>query len=468
MVFRSITFRLTLYFAVASTIVLMAIAYLVGCSVDMHFVELDRAELHGKLELVRHALAKVRAPGDVDALPDRMGDALAGHDALAVALFAPGGTRLFSTQGSDFPPSFLQSALQAGKEPELQSWRAGSHNYRGFTARVPVESPELPFVTVALSLNTDEHHRFTLVLYRSLWLAVAAGILVISMLGWIAVRRGLAPVRELADVVHRVSARRLGDRLPLDTQPVELFELATAFNEMLSRLEGAFQRLTEFSSDLAHELRTPVANMMTQTQVALSRARTADEYREVLYSNAEEFDRMARMISDMLYLAQSDNGFAVPRGELVDLDKEVRDLFEFYDALAEDRGVRLTTSGEASVYGNRLMLRRALSNLLSNAMNHSSRGGTVDVRVESIGGTGARLTVENQGETIPAEHLGRLFDRFYRIDPSRQRVTDGAGLGLAITKAIVTAHHGTIAATSTAGRTTFEILLAPNDSGGPP
>jgi two-component system heavy metal sensor histidine kinase CusS len=114
------------------------------------------------------------------------------------------------------------------------------------------------------------------------------------------------------------------------------------------------------------------------------------------------------------------------------------------------------------------MLRRALSNLLSNAMNHTSRGGTVDVRVESIGGTGARLTVENQGETIPAEHLGRLFDRFYRIDPSRQRVTDGAGLGLAITKAIVTAHHGTIAATSTAGRTTFEILLAPNDSGGAP
>lgn len=468
MVFRSITVRLTLYFAVASTIVLMAIAYLVGRSVDMHFVELDRAELQGKLELIRHALSKVRVQSDVDALPDRMVDALAGHDALAVVLFAPGGTQLFSTKEAQFPQSFLESALPGERGPELQSWRAGSHSYRGFAARVPVDSPNLPFVTVALSLNTDEHHKFTLVLYRSLWLAVVAGILGISVLGWLAVRRGLAPVRELADVVHRVSARRLGDRLPLATQPVELLELATAFNDMLSRLEGAFRRLTEFSSDLAHELRTPVANMMTQTQVALSRARTADEYREVLYSNAEEFDRMARMISDMLYLAQSDNGFAVPRGELVDLDKEVRDLFEFYDALAEDRGVRMTTSGKASVYGNHLMLRRALSNLLSNALNHSSHGGTVDVRVESIGGTGARLTVENQGETIPAEHLGRLFDRFYRIDPSRQRVTDGAGLGLAITKAIVTAHHGTIAATSSGGRTTFEILLAPNDSGGPP
>lgn len=468
MVFRSITFRLTLYFAVASTIVLMAVAYLVGRSVDMHFVELDRAELQGKLELIRHALSKVHTQGDIDALPDRMGDALAGHDALAVVLFAPGGTQLFSTKEAQFPQSFSQSAVSGERGPELRSWRAGSHSYRGFAARVPVDSPSLPFVTVALSLNTDEHHKFTLVLYRSLWLAVVAGTLVISMLGWLAVRRGLSPVRELADVVHRVSARRLGDRLPLATQPVELLELATAFNEMLSRLEDAFQRLTEFSSDLAHELRTPVANLMTQTQVALSRVRTADEYREVLYSNAEEFDRMARMISDMLYLAQSDNGFAVPRGELVDLDKEVRDLFDFYDALAEDRGVRMTTSGKASVYGDHLMLRRALSNLLSNALNHSSRGGTVDVRVESVGGTGARLTVENQGETIPAEHLRRIFDRFYRIDPSRQRATEGAGLGLAITKAIVTAHHGTISATSAGGRTTFEILIAPNESASQP
>lgn len=468
MLFRSITFRLTLYFAVASTIVLVAIAFLVGRSVDTHFVELDRAELQGKLELIRHALSKVRVPGDVDALPDRMVDALAGHEALAVVLFAPGGTQLFSTKGAQFPQSFLQSALLGKQGPELQSWRTGSHSYRGFASRVPVDSPNLPFVTVALSLNTDEHHKFTLVLYRSLWLAVVAGTLVISVLGWLAVRRGLSPVRELADVVHRVNAPRLGDRLPLATQPVELLELATAFNDMLSRLEGAFRRLTDFSSDLAHELRTPVANLMTQTQVALSRVRTADEYREVLYSNAEEFDRMARMISDMLYLAQSDNGFAVLRGELVDLDKEVRDLFDFYDALAEDRGVRMTTSGKASVYGDHLMLRRALSNLLSNALNHSSRGGTVDVRVESVGGTGARLTVENQGETIPTEHLRRLFDRFYRIDPSRQRATEGAGLGLAITKAIVTAHHGTISATSAGGRTTFEILLASNDPASSP
>ncbi len=103
MVFRSITFRLTLYFAVASTIVLMAVAYLVGRSVDMHFVELDRAELQGKLELIRHALSKVHTQGDIDALPDRMGDALAGHDALAVVLFAPGGTQLFSTKEAKVP-----------------------------------------------------------------------------------------------------------------------------------------------------------------------------------------------------------------------------------------------------------------------------------------------------------------------------------------------------------------------------
>jgi two-component system heavy metal sensor histidine kinase CusS len=169
---------------------------------------------------------------------------------------------------------------------------------------------------------------------------------------------------------------------------------------------------------------------------------------------------MARMIGDMLFLAKADNGLIVPRTEAVDLASEVRDLFDFYDALADERGVRLEVSGEGKVSGERLMIRRAISNLLSNAMNHTAEGGSVSVRIDRDDGGATRLSVENHGDTIPSEHLPRLFDRFYRVDPARQRSTEGAGLGLAITKSIVAAHRGIVRAFSADGVTRIEIVFA--------
>lgn len=458
---KSITLRLALYFGVASTAVLLAIGYVVATEVERHFVDLDRIELRGKMELVRHVLAKVRSAADIEALPERMGDALIGHESLSVRIATPDGKPLFVTEGAIFPDQLLNSRLN-GKSPamqELVSWEHDGHVLRGFASDAPTAAAELPLAMVAVAVTTEEHHRFMTVFYRSLWLAIAAGILSTLALGWVAARRGLAPVREMTGVARNITASRLDDRLPMASVPTELRDLATAFNDMLSRLEDSFRRLSEFSSDLAHELRTPIGNMMTQTQVALSRARSADEYREVLYSNSEEFDRLARMISDMLFLAKADNGLIVPRSETVDLAREVRELFEFYDALAEDRGVGLALDGEGIVRGERLMIRRAISNLLSNAINHTPRGSGISVRIERAAAGETRLAVENPGEGIAAEHLPHLFDRFYRVDRSRQRSTEGAGLGLAITRSIVAAHNGSVRAVSADGLTRFEVLF---------
>jgi two-component system heavy metal sensor histidine kinase CusS len=204
---------------------------------------------------------------------------------------------------------------------------------------------------------------------------------------------------------------------------------------------------------------------MTQTQVALSRSRTADEYREVLYSNLEEFDRLARTITDMLFLAKADNGLLVPHREPVDLAAEVRELFDFYEALVEERGIRLELTGGGRVNGDRLMIRRAISNLLSNAIRHTARGEAVRVRIDGAGAEGVRLAVENPGIGIDPEHLPRIFERFYRVDPARQRSTEGAGLGLAITNSIVAAHQGTLRASSANGITRFEMSL-PAGAGG--
>lgn len=264
----------------------------------------------------------------------------------------------------------------------------------------------------------------------------------------------------MSDHARSISAGRLDKRLDAAVLPVELVELTGAFNAMLSRLEESFRRLSDFSSDIAHELRGPVSNLLTQTQVAPSRPRSADEYREIPYSNLEEYDRMSRMIADMLFLAQADNGIVIPNREVVDLAATVREVFEFYEALADDKGVALHLTGTGSIHGDRLMLRRALSNLLSNAIRHTPRGGMIEVLIATDDDGRMHLSIETPGTPIPAEHLPHLFERFYRAEPSRSRSSEGFGLGLAITRSIVQAHLGTIGVESADNRTRFRMSFA--------
>ncbi len=240
-----------------------------------------------------------------------------------------------------------------------------------------------------------------------------------------------------------------------------LAERALQVSELDHRKQriGASHRQARLRQSHAHEMRTPVSNLMTQTEVALSRSRSAHEYREVLYSSLEEYERLARMISDMLFLAKTDHAMILPRNEVVDLTAEIRELFDFFGALAEERGVALELRGQGSIRGERLMIRRAISNLLSNAIRHTPQGGSVRVRISPRESGAVQLAVENPGAQIPPEHLPRLFGRFYRVDPSRQKASDGAGLGLAITKSIVDAHRGSIEATSSGTITRFEITF---------
>jgi two-component system, OmpR family, heavy metal sensor histidine kinase CusS len=459
----SLTLRLTLLFAAGSTVVLVVLGYLVGVSVQQHFVEIDRDELLGKIELVRHILSKSRTAADFTAIPGRIDDAIIGHPHLFVRVSDPGGRLLFTTEASRFPDHLfpMVPAQDTPASPEIATWNHGGHSFRGTMVNVDTPYPDTPRVVVAVAISIDHHEAFFDVFTTRLWLSIAICILVTAVLGWIAAARGLAPVREMAAVAQSISASRLHDRLGIETLPSELVDLAIAFNGMLARLEDSFTRLSDFSSDLAHELQTPLSNVMTQTQVALSRSRSADEYREVLYSSLEECDRLARTVADMLFLAKADHGQIIPTVEGIDLAREVRELFEFYDALVEDRGVTLACTGEGSIAGDKLMMRRALGNLLSNAIAHTPPGGCVKVSIGRNDAGLVTLGIENPGETIPAEHLPRLFDRFYRVDPARQRSSGGAGLGLAITRSIVAAHGGTIDVSSANGLTRFEMSLPP-------
>ncbi len=461
MLLRSIAFRLTVLLGVALTAVLLALGQIVISSLAKHFEAADLHEIRGKVELARQALGKVRSAADLAALPEQLEGALVGHDALEVTVLGPDREVIFATRDSRFPDGLLAGARSPSAMPPagLVSWTDGEHAYRGIAAPEPIGIAGAAPVIVAVAVRIDKHLRFIEAFRRELWLALVAAVLSTTGVVLLAVRLGMAPVRRVADVARTITANRLDQRLDVSAVPTELRDMAHAFNGMLERIEDSVRRLSDFSADLAHELRTPIGNLMTQTQVALSKARSTDEYREVLYSNLEEHDRLARMVSDMLFLAKADNGLIAPHGEPVWLANEVRELFDFYEALAEEKGVELTLEGEATVHGDRLMLRRALSNLLSNAIRHTPRGGAVSVGIDCNRNGMAGLRVTNPGAAIPAEQLARIFDRFYRADPSRHRTSEGAGLGLSITRSIVEAHRGRIRAASSEGTTTFEVLL---------
>jgi two-component system heavy metal sensor histidine kinase CusS len=333
----------------------------------------------------------------------------------------------------------------------VQQWRKGGENYR-------VLAQQSGGHTIITAVATDFHLHFLHQFHRTLWLMIAGAIVAMALMGWIAVRQGHRPLHRIVGQIGQIGASALNTRLAAQDLPPELVGLARSFNALLQRLEESFARLSNFSADIAHELRTPVTNLMTQTQVTLAQPRSVAEYQEILYSSMEEYERMAQMVGDMLFLAQADNGRSPPNAAEVDLEREVRNLFDYYEAWAEERQVTLLVAGNAHLHGDRLMLRRALGNLIANAIRHTPAGRCVTVQL-SRSGDEVMIAVCNPGSPIAPEHLPHLFDRFYRIDPARQRSGEGAGLGLAIVRSIVELHGGRVAAASDEHGTAFRITL---------
>lgn len=457
----SLTQRLTLLFVAATTAVLLMMGWVVARSVERHFEELDMEVLSGKMELIAQALQNVTTPGDLTALSHQLARSLVGHHGLEVMLLDADQAVIFATANAGFDPQVV--ATQATQRADqVALWLVAGQTYRGLAQQIPTAarnaSGQPTPVYVAAAIHIGHHQAYMQSFLQTLWWFVAGAAAMMAVLGWWLVRRGLQPLRAMREQAQGVTAQQLGDRLPVQDMPVELAELAQSLNDMLARLQEAFARLSDFSSDIAHELRTPVSNLMTQTQVALSKPRTAPDYKGVLESNAEELDRMARMIADMLLLAKADNGLVLPQREPVDLAVEVHALFDYYEAVAEDKGLKLTLTGVATVQADRLMLRRAVGNLLSNAVRHATPGSTVQVSLQASASE-VTLGVQNTGETIAPELLERIFDRFFRVDPARQHNHEGAGLGLAITRSIVLAHGGRMTAASLQGITTLTMQL---------
>lgn len=448
----SLTSRLSLLFMLAVVAVLLVAGLSFNHLSQRHFMQLDRQTLDEKRQASQRILARLNNAEQFAQFKPQLRALLGAHRDLTAIIHDSAGNVLFSEPG----PVELPAQVRGAATNSVWQWQEQGHMFRGLSAQAGTAGPGAP-LTVTLMLDITEHMHFFAVIARWFWIGLVLSALISGGLGWLIARSGLVPLRQVTQVAASISATSLQERISLASVPLELRQLVTSFNAMLARLDAAFVQLSNFSADIAHELRTPLSNLMTQTEVVLSRPRDSEVYQDTLYANLDDLKHMARMIDDMLYLAKADNGLIMPEQQSVALEAVVEKLFEYYRLLADERGIQLQLQGRGSVRGDALMLHRAIANLLSNAIRYTPDGQTISVSIRQTHLV-IELSIANPGPSIAAEHLEHLFDRFYRADPARREGSpNNAGLGLAITRSIVTAHQGKIHCTSTDGLTTFHL-----------
>jgi heavy metal sensor kinase len=314
-------------------------------------------------------------------------------------------------------------------------------------------------VRVGTSLAAIEESLEGLALLLLLALPVAFVVSVAG--GWFLAGRALRPVGSITLAAQRIAAGDLTQRLAVAQSSDEIGRLAATFNDMIARLEASFRQVRQFTTDASHELRTPLTVLKGETELALRRPRSPEDYRVVLESSLEEIDRMTRIVDELLFLSRADLGEVTLESVPVRLESLVEDVGRQAGFLGPEHGVNVTvkTMTPATVVGDELRLRELLLNLVDNAVKYSSPGGSVELGLVRDG-SHARLSVTDQGIGISPEDHARIFDRFYRSDNARAHVKKGTGLGLSICKWIAEAHQGSIRVQSVPGQgSTFTVVL---------
>lgn len=412
-----------------------------------------------KLAQVEHSLAESSATAaDIVLHPHNLRDQIVGHDNLTLTIMDSSTPRKqLLILGSD---DAVELPIPKTGSRSLEFQRLGSSDGHDLLmAHKLIRLKNDQQILVMLTLDRKSDVTLLNAYVKSTLIALPFILLLVGGCAWWVVHRGLKPLRAFSKVVERVSARDLSHRMKVHGLPEELSDLAHAVNFMLHRLDGDVQQLAQFSDDLAHELRSPMNNLMGTAQVTLSRERPPAEYKQVLESCTEELERLSRMVSQMLFLASVSQPSAPLTFSSIDLREEAEKVAELFAMSAEEKKMSVVVQGDAKVSGDRLMIQRAISNLLSNAIRHGSTGTPITLSLSTLKEE-VSLAVRNAGEGIEAEHLPRLFDRFYRVHASRSRQQGGTGLGLAIVRSIMSLHEGRVAVESKPGAvTTFSLIF---------
>ena len=461
---RTLAFRLTAWY------VLAGLALVVFTSASLYFVlvtELKKSTdlfLADKIHVLRTMLRE--RPDDWDGLREEieLESAARRYQQFYIRLLDERNVPLLTTPGMAEQVDLSQLTAQTQSRPERAESMKGRNGGLFFVMSAAAtigSSAQTDTVQIAIDISNQE---VLLARYRyRFWLVLLGTLAIFPLVGYQIARRGIRPVREMARTTRHISSTNLRERIQPEGYPSELASLAATFNKMLDGLEESFERISRFSADIAHDLRTPVNNIRGEAEVALARARTIDEYREVLGSCLEEAVRLSDLIGDLLFLARAESPLAHLHRESVNVGELLSGIREYYEAPAADRGVSLSAvvpSEPVIAQLDRTLLQRAVGNLVSNALAHTPPGKSV-VLGASVEPAAVRIDVSDAGVGIPPGALPRVFDRFFRVDESRSQASGGTGLGLAIVQSIMLLHGGNVEIVSKVGQGTQVTLRVP-------
>lgn len=299
------------------------------------------------------------------------------------------------------------------------------------------------FIKIMGNMNGSEASYITAECYEKIIITLLVGSLLAVIFGHFIARKGLDRMREFENKMEKITADSLHERINLNEWPKELKSFGKKFNTMLDRIQSSFIQLSQFSSDIAHELRTPVHNLRGITEIALSNESFSDEYRQILEKYMNEYQHLSKLIENLLFLARSDHGQLILQKEIINAQEEISNICDYYQAVALENKIELTCTGNANIAVDPTHFKRVISNLISNALKYTQPNGKILINIEAMD-QWAKISIHDTGIGITNEHITRIFDRFYRIDPSRSSHSGGLGLGLAIVKSIIDLHKGKI------------------------
>jgi heavy metal sensor kinase len=460
----SIRWRLTLWYGLVLAIVLAIFGSAVYVTRRHELFNRADEALGGELDDISD---DIQAAKDAAKLSQQLERRFARHDDYEFQVSRVGGPLFFQSDRLR-PGRFTVPAVSSSlKHLDFESVSLGTENItvdslghlRTMSRLVP--GPDGPLVVQAATSLAPVDRELTDLVTVLLFAGPVALVCAIGG-GYVLARQALWPVDRMVQTADQITATRLDRRIDVANPDDELGRLARTLNGMIARLERSFDEIRRFTADAAHELRTPIAVLRNEAEVALRQPREPEQYRAILEDQLEELERLSRLAERLLFLCREDARLVPIARQPVDLREVVVDVAEHMRLVAREKGVTLPAEGVApcSVRGDEDLLRRLLFNLVDNAIKFTPAGGTV--RIETIRGDAeAKIAIIDSGIGIAPEHLPHVFQRFYRVDSASGPDVDGTGLGLAIARSIAEAHGGSIAIESTVGEGTRAILTLP-------
>ncbi|QHF45894.1 two-component sensor histidine kinase [Pseudomonas sp. S35] len=454
----SLTLRLALIFALLAFALLATLGVALYRELERELILRDDVQLISRVDQLRNLLNDSNTLDLIRTKPELFQNMLGNRESV-LSIAAPGQAPLLLVNPGniDLPaikPVPKDHVLALSDVQHLP----GINGVPFSTLAASIDSGDLGSLQVTSGRLMTERTAMLASYRLSVYILASIAAILLALVGYLLVHRGLLPLRRLAQHAQGIGVGNLAERLDSHGAPKELLAMIDAFNTMLERLAKGFVQLGQVSTDMAHELRTPINNLLGETQVALQQQRSSESYQQLLASNIEELERLARMLDNMLFLARTDPVSALRQRQALAAADEIARIADYFEGLAGDVGISIRTEGDGVIWAEPMLLRRALANLCANAIKYGAPNGELLIQAIPTA-AGIRLCVSNKGQTIPAEHLSRLFERFYRVDESRERSAHSNGLGLSIVATIMQLHNGHYSVTSEDEVTCFELFF---------